>query len=542
MSKFLFFILSAFLFLPLATHAAVYSQTVSTARSATNQTSTGAHMIYYLGSGANYSGRMNSFSWYAEGQWGAFQGFNFRLYECTGYDSGCSPKYSHTQDGNGDLQAWGQIQPVQYDSTKVLYTFSTSSPYVDFDPFMYYQVMINDSGGAPTELYFYGSAASTTNTTGGGNGIWSKIPNVLDANVKEFHFIMTTGSSQIPEISEESTRFVSLTPAADSINATSSTFSIGAEGYMAPEDWQEGARLKIKYSQTTGAGLSGTAIISWDIAEGEIETALAPGVFDFSEQVEILNAGVYTAIGVIDKPRFSVFGFAIPFFKDELARVAWQFTAATSTQEDRRNAALILDFAGLDSQTVASTTQSSSYCNVNLAFDLSSCLYVLIVPSNQQIKEVWDEFYNKVLVKFPLGYLTRLSALFMGSPEAVKPPALISYSFGSSSPQVLQDATNGDPIYFQLFDHMDTIGTIRSDDGQNSSVWDVVDPIFKVLVSFAVFGVIVSDLLGFSFASAGGDGGAEKRSAARESQRRQAMFESTISTNINRKKRDGGVR
>jgi len=454
-------------------------------------------------------------------------GVKFVIFECT--DSAYT-----SCNGGTTVTTSSTDYATASSSAEVTGELATASIYMDVSKYYYFRVdsaSLYNAGNNGGAFNFYGTDENSYS-----NGYCDNVhsfDNTICGSMDDLAFWVMSGSSSPPEFPSNETRFTDLEPSADQVVATSTVFVIGASGYVSPDDWEEGTMLKLSFSQTTGENFTGTAIMNWDNVDGGYEEELFVGNFFSSEVFSITNAGVYTVVASIDKPKFSVFGFEVPYFREELARVVWQFTAATSTEEERRNAALILDFAGLDAQTVASSTVSANFCNF-YGFDMGQCILHLFIPTQDKMLDFWEEFRDSILTKFPLGYITRFVTIMWGGVEPVQPPP-ISYSFGSSAPQAFQDLTNGDPIEFQIFDHFDVVNEIRSDQDDTTTLWDVVDPVVKLLVSMAILVVILGDMSMFQFNSSSKPDRQGPDNAER-------MYRSTITSDLRSPRKYGGVK
>jgi hypothetical protein len=317
-----------------------------------------------------------------------------------------------------------------------------------------------------------------------------------------YYIFNTSATSSLPSYV---TRISGVTPGVDSISASSTSFTFGAVGNIADQDYRSGITVYIRYLQKTGMGLRGNSIYpeggnkTWNIS--------VPGSFSLSTTTSVFQTGIYQAYVAIYRPKFSIFGITIPFFSDTLADLTWDFTVATSsasiTDGERAEAALLLSSTGFSSS--ASSTVDDTRCHASLDFSITDCLSLLFVPTGNDVLNDFNLFHDTFLVKAPIGYVTRFVSIISGSVAGVEPPPLIDYSFGSSSPAILQSITANDPIIFQPFDHLTELNSVRSDQGDNKSVWDVFDPFVTLIVSFAVLSVIIGDLIGMEFTFGGSD-------------------------------------
>jgi len=160
----------------------------------------------------------------------------------------------------------------------------------------------------------------------------------------------------------------------------------------------------------------------------------------------------------------------------------------------------------IDDLASGSTTAALlPHCTMDFVdFNFSRCFIELFIPTGNQMSGLFINLKDNGLSRAPFGYVTRTVDIFLDTNSAIPPP--LSYTFGSSSPAVLQGKTYS----VQIFNSFDELESIRSDDGQNKNIWDIVMPYFRTVMALAIFFVMIEDLLGFRFAHGRHSGGSHE--------------------------------
>lgn len=115
------------------------------------------------------------------------------------------------------------------------------------------------------------------------------------------------------------------------------------------------------------------------------------------------------------------------------------------------------------------------------AFDipcqLNNFLTFLFTDDYNNAGKLFQADYIKLFQTFPIGYITRLKSILL-DPAIAEPPA-ITYTVGSSMASTGLTGT----YTYNVFDHMDIIGTIKEDTGtQTRNIWDIFMPYWNTLV------------------------------------------------------------
>lgn len=315
-----------------------------------------------------------------------------------------------------------------------------------------------------------------------GDYIWHELTNAPGGDTWVYQFQLINGDWVQPNV----TRIISVDPYDGEVVSTSTPTMFGFTGYVASEDFDDDMYVQLNYKNNASvAGSMAVSLFAIDdslnpgLEQGEYVYELpSSGFFSFSTTTTLDLIGKYTMTVDIVDPGF----LGLSFFGDTLVSTTTSFTVATSTafdylQEDNVSAASALSEA------------NAPNCDTVSLLNVKDYVYCLFVPTETDYALIFNSFYNGLLSKWPIGYVTRFVAVVTTETTLQPPP--ISYTFGSSSPAVLQ----GLSYEMQLFDHFDEINSIRTDDGENLSIWQVIDKYFTPLVAVAVLFVIFFDLL-----------------------------------------------
>jgi len=203
-----------------------------------------------------------------------------------------------------------------------------------------------------------------------------------------------------------STRVISVTPTPDSTVASSTSFTFGATGFENPDDISSSTVLDITYARISDISLGGGFSTELQLP---ITTS---GSFSLSTTTSVLLPGIYEMTTKIQQPKFSIFGFAVPWFYDTWGTVTSQFTVATSTAVEQDMAKQYLKVLKLGTPLgAASTTQdlTESACSttnilLNLASTTGACLSELFLPSPAFLQSQASTLLGTMSTKVPFGF------------------------------------------------------------------------------------------------------------------------------------------
>lgn len=371
----------------------------------------------------------------------------------------------------------------------------------------------------------FGSAVAETNLVDSTSCAWS-VPTSLshtDYPVGDYYIVAWSGSlyagnlgtevartyahrnpdwSWSVSVPDDRTRIISVTPA-DGATVATGTVAFEVTGYVNEDDVGSFLRVQLDYKKSGLASLSAPSDNLWcttgvvpnesvcDFIEFPLETA---GDFDVSTTTYMFDPGhfyMYTSVHTSD-----FFSWLWPSSSKSLVSTTTDFIVGYLTGGDVIAGAISDSWDELN----ATTTVSLATCNpLGGEFSVFNCMYALFVPDGYEMNRLFTAFYDGALTRVPLGYITRFVIILSGTTQ-VEPPAL-SYSFGSSSPAVLQSLTASDPLTFQIYDHFDVLSGVQADDGSGKDLWDIVMPWWNVVVTLALFIAIFYELSGIGISS-----------------------------------------
>lgn len=322
-----------------------------------------------------------------------------------------------------------------------------------------------------------------------------------DSGSTEFYGYIQNGGTP-PD--EQGTRVIEPYPLNGSTIATSTTNAVGALIYVSEEDFVDGMKLRVELinqTQVKTQEISFSAAGAWDrflgqglyVHEFEIPEA---GFVSLTIPYQFTEPGIELGRYTISTP--TDFFQGLPFLGQFFGT---PFTVSTSTRFTVGYKTVLDQAIEYGQQAIAeytltgtaSTTQTTSVCQpVSGNFSVGGCVGLLFVPSAQNMQDLFSSAQAGFFTVWPFGYINRFMSIVLGDDSVELPP--ISYTFGSSSPAVLQGKTYS----MQLFtpEHFEPLLSIRADDGSNDNVWDVINPYFQLATALSVFGVIMFDLMG----------------------------------------------
>lgn len=199
------------------------------------------------------------------------------------------------------------------------------------------------------------------------------------------------------------TRIISVTPASKSTNATSTNFSFNITGYISDADIGRPVTVKLH------SGLNASEFYSNDVFYNNYLNfsivATSSGLFNYSTTTNITQIGRYYWLAELVVPRY-VFGFHISDY--DLVATTSTFLVATSSQAD------FIKGEPFNIEDVANIVGDECTGSTNFFLNLGTCIYKLVIPDQTQIQMIYSDFRDKMLVKAPFGYGTRIFDIFMG--------------------------------------------------------------------------------------------------------------------------------
>jgi len=432
---------------PLSASAAVIaSQTDDSVQITTN---TGSPLL-----GTGLSGRFSALTATLQSIGSGTADINYRIVCATSntYATECGGG----TNGEYNLSLTGQT----LDGVKRTYTVTGIDRDLVFDPTMYYYIATWPN----SNWHLYGSGTGTASQ------------NFIISDTPPFDY---------------STHFIAISPLPGSTVATTTT--VTASVYVAPGDYSDGMKVVMEFqNQAVHDQKVVSAASAWDSTPASdtfVTFAVTQsGTSTFNQSVTFSDPGVtlgtYSFTG----------GNAL------VSATSTVFTVGYLNARDIQLAAVHQSIVDYFNGTVSTSTADSACNFFPGGATIAGCVSAMVKPTPAQMNELFNSAKNGFFQAFPFGYVTRLMVILNGTSTLQMPP--ISYTFGSSSPAVLQGKTYSIDLFTpDTFQH---INEVRADDGTNKGVWDIIDPFVTILVGIAVFGVIINDLLGLSLASSGG--------------------------------------
>lgn len=329
-------------------------------------------------------------------------------------------------------------------------------------------------------------------------------------------FVWTCSSNRILSVNtysnilvnNGSTRIISITPENNFTYATSTNFNFKITGYISNQDFSTSTLISLKYYQTNISKGGLTVMDAWDSAKGYTDInfyATSSGLFSYSTTTNLTlekDIGKYTLLSYIQNPVIStgfwsnLFGSNISY--TELDASSTNFIVSTSSLADK-----IADNLQADIDKYAIATSTLAKCSF-IDGDLGSCLWGLIMPTNNDFKDMFNIILNGnndsnsiwfrsgILNKFPLGYITSFISILSNTATTSIPviDATLPSSLGLGT---------GQHIYLSL-DSLSWIfnatSTYTYGDLTGKSLYEITRPYWEILVWLSFIFYIVSRILG----------------------------------------------
>jgi len=144
---------------------------------------------------------------------------------------------------------------------------------------------------------------------------------------------------------------------------------------------------------------------------------------------------------------------------------------------------------------IASSTISIASCTSWTSFSLVDCMSLMFYPSPDIISKAVTKLRTDLFSYAPMGYITRTYDLFATTSTSTLPD--ISFTFASDFPITAFAGTN---FHFAIWDNFFSSGsvlndTLKSTGDDPKNVWDILQPLFTLLVYLTLIYMVVNDLL-----------------------------------------------
>jgi len=245
-----------------------------------------------------------------------------------------------------------------------------------------------------------------------------------NAGATEYYYEFYDTDGPEEPITDFTTRIDSVIPPNNSTVATSTSFEIGATGYVNVDDLADETTLTISFQRDACASASLVGpTFALDYAEtcirGSLVVPLTDGAFDVaSSTYSVLGVGRYSLNASITVPRYTLLGF--DFGTRVLVSTSTRFLVATSTKFDLLNDQVTAEF-----ETFFDDTSASCEIDFTTAFsDLKTCIAFLFAFSGEQVVNGIKTLADAFLTHVPWGYAYRVFIIFTS--EEVAPATLPS--------------------------------------------------------------------------------------------------------------------
>lgn len=470
--------------LPFSAHAGVIlQQTIDTTSANSNNS------FQPLGTGL--SGYAGSIDFTLANSNGGTQTLGFHILKCTDstYTS-CSKTSAYS--------GYQYTYSVAGSQPKAVINVSVATSSWSFDPAFYYG--INYESNNPTFVSIYGSNATSSlpNADPAANHRVGAIPcsttcatPTASQAVKQLYFTLydVLGPSE-----DTTTRLVTVTPAASSTIATSTTATFGATGYVNSNDFVSGMFVQIRYASYSS--MQSYAGASPDLFYTTLQFPIsAAGTFSVSTTSPALTVGLYTMQSDIRTTSWTnsllnFFGFGQFAQQGILTATSTVFTAAHLSGYDTFVASTTEAMLAY----TASSTISLASCSTWTGFNLGDCLGVLLLPQVQPMQAQLSAFKDGFLTYAPWGYLTRFVVIMSGGATSTLP------SFSATLP--LGSADDLDTFTFDMNDMVTggaaLLDSIPARDNATHTIKTVMRPWIDLFIGLFVLLIMVKDLMGMA--------------------------------------------
>lgn len=269
---------------------------------------------------------------------------------------------------------------------------------------------------ASTHNYFmYGEKNDALGSQSYTDGLWT----LRDSGTR---FIMEISDTPYPPPTppDVTTRIDSVEPYDGETVATTTPTTYGMEGYIATDDYKEGARVRLKLDRNTDQQAVG-ALIAWESATGNYtdfeltsDGAISISTTTVEQLLGVEREGEWHMRWEIQSPRFSVFGFT--FFNETLVATSTTYIYGQPTGIDIVQQTQEDILQGI----IDSATDPLSNCQFDfssiLDFSATDNIYTcvvtmvssMIIPNSQQAQLLVQGAKDSFLDKAPWGYATRV--------------------------------------------------------------------------------------------------------------------------------------
>lgn len=293
-----------------------------------------------------------------------------------------------------------------------------------------------------------------------------------------------------PPVENTDTRIIITDPYDEETVATSTSFVLGAQGYVNPEDYESGMYL---YIRTAPYASSQASVANPDLLIENFSIPItSSGSFNLSTTTSITSKGRYfmetsirtpsianTVLNFLGFGQFATFGV--------LTSTSTNYTAGEPNQFDN----LVSSTTQSINDYIASSTISVSSCTSWTEFNLLTCLNLLFVPQMEPIMNALGDFKNGFLSYFPWGYLTRFVVIMSGNATTTLP------TFTATIP--ISPSTSMDIITLDMQEMIEgggeAVNTIQ-DPYSGETLQEIIQPWVRLFIAISILFIIIADVAG----------------------------------------------
>lgn len=301
------------------------------------------------------------------------------------------------------------------------------------------------------------------------------------------------------------TRIISVEPVNGASVATGTPITIGVTGYVNEADFDDDLFVKQTISLDSAPllgnywGGTGDLVQTYSNIEQFQYEITASGPFSFSTTTTFDQIGERNLVSSLGKEGFNIFGFN--FGGSSLVSTSTKFLVATTSIGDNIDNSIEDDLATYADYASSTLNTLSDSCNpLGSGFNVTICIYRIIVPDNATLENSINLLYTNVLSRAPLGYVSRFVALASDNTGGGTLPT-ISYDFSTTSPLYQAGLTD---IYFDPLGPLASSSNIlytKSDQVVPKTVWEIVGPLVDIFVYITLFFMILSQLVNIDISS-----------------------------------------
>ncbi len=377
---------------------------------------------------------------------------------------------------------------------------STSTPFLDvvtgenyftynfgaitLDPYYDYTLGVTFSGGAPEASKSFAVKGSTGTTTQGYAQSYCSYWPSTTGDCEPVHTLAFTLYDTDYSVATN-TRIVTLSPADGEVVSATSSVDFLFRYYIGADD--------------LGGWLGGYKVQAY-LRNIDQNTILAGGLFSPSdielvdENIDVEGFHTFTYSQALGEGNYKLFASLtrnyFGYSYGEIITQENQFIVGTSTfiGAMRQNLTNELN-AILAGTNATSTINASKLCNpISTEFSVTSCLGFLFVPDSRSVRTSIENFYNGVLIRVPIGYLTRFVAILNDDTRVSLPTFTVNI-------QIAPTATTS--LTFDI-DDMLAGGASLLDNTRDRTYGlnarDIFEPMIKFVIALLVILYIVTDL------------------------------------------------